>query len=36
MGLFQITEERTHKEMIDPQLEKARRYLRDHVRLESQ
>ena len=29
----QINEERTRKEMIDPQLEKAGWYLRDHSRV---
>jgi hypothetical protein len=29
--LRRISEERTRKEMIDPQLEKAGRYLRDHA-----
>jgi len=33
MGLFQISEERTRKEMIDPQLEKAGWYLRDHSKV---
>jgi len=28
----QISEELTRKEMIDPQLEKAGRYLRDHAK----
>jgi type I site-specific restriction endonuclease len=36
--LQRISEERTHKEMIDPQLEKAGWYLHDHakVRIEIQ
>ncbi|MCJ7586052.1 MAG: DEAD/DEAH box helicase family protein, partial [Anaerolineales bacterium] len=31
--MFQISEERTRKEMIDPQLEKAGWYLRDHSKV---
>jgi type I site-specific restriction endonuclease len=33
--LRQINEERTRKEMIDPQLEKAGWYLRDHSKGEN-
>jgi type I site-specific restriction endonuclease len=32
----QINEDRTRKEMIDPQLEKAGWYLRDHFRVKKQ
>jgi type I site-specific restriction endonuclease len=32
-ALHRITEERTRKEMIDPQLERAGWYLRDHAKV---